>query len=195
MEQIAGPFVDENDDIVDLAPKPETVAAQLLFENGYYSGMGRRVRKESLAPPCDSDRQRLYRGHGGGPCLHRILEVKSVDMITKPLYGDGPIEHRHADAHNSVIEILVSNRCVDKNSRKPEKARRLTTSNAESTRMAFEIVQIDKDFAFNYRMLHPATLASLKKFLPVDPVTGEPRYPVPEKYPSEHQQHPSDLYR
>jgi hypothetical protein len=44
----------------------------------------------------------------------------------------------------------------------------------------FEIVQIDKDFAFNYRMLHPATLASLGKFLPQDPQTGKPRFPVPE---------------
>jgi hypothetical protein len=106
--------------------------------------------------------------------------VRSVEMSVTPLFPAGSFDFQPLTPNGSTIEILVSNRCfTDKDAKIPKK---LTLDDVECRyyENGFKIVQIDKDFAFNYQMLHPTTLAALSKFLPQDPETGKPRFPVPE---------------
>jgi hypothetical protein len=179
LEAIAGPFVDENDNIVSSDPDTTVVLSQLLIETGYSTGfdIDSALRTWTLPATLTNVSTSVTIAD---PVYIEFSGIRSVEMVIKPLKDNGTSSLMPLTPNGSKIEILVSNRCfTNEEDRKP---RKLTADDIECRleENGFRLVQIDKDFAFNYQMLHPTTLGVLSKFLPQDPQTGEPRYPVPE---------------
>jgi hypothetical protein len=180
LQQIAGPFVDENDSIVSEKPNRDEVLAQILFENGYSTGLDSASVFRTWTLPATLTNVSTTVTIAD-PVYIEFPGVRRVDMIDKPIPDDGSSRSQTLTPNGSTIEILVSNRCfIDKNGQKIPRNLTIDDIECRLEENGFRIVQVDKDFAFNYQMLHPATRASLSKFLPQDPQTGQPRFPVPE---------------
>jgi hypothetical protein len=182
MDQIAGPFVDENPDIVSRYPDRTTVLAQVLFENGYSSRIDDASVQRTWHLPGTLTDSAGIDFKIADPVLIEYSGVKSVEIHTHSIESSQETWHYELKPNTqSAIEILISNRCYNADDDTP---RHLTWSDIEHRLRpdGFDLIQIDKDFAFNYRMLHPSTLTSLRKFLPSDSVQDNqvPRYPVPE---------------
>ena len=180
MNEIAGVFADENDQIVRaVPPPPPTVLAQILIEGGYDFGFDALsiLREWTLPSTLTGDLRRIL---VADPVFVDIPNVEKVEMLYYSL--DDPAEPASSGGElqpggERRIEIFVSNRCEERCHYKPEDIEVRFGDNSVS------IIQIDSDFKYNYNMLHPITLDAIKRVVPKKEENNpdsEPRLPLPE---------------
>ncbi|HET9228773.1 MAG TPA: hypothetical protein VFR31_18990 [Thermoanaerobaculia bacterium] len=174
LQDIAGIFADENDQIVSRCP-PDTVLAQILIGGEYWFGYDPEisVTRDWLIP-------QTLTGFNLGleladPVFVDIPYVEKVEILFYKI--DEPDKPACVEVlrpgSNGFIEILAANSC-----RREEDDCLLDWDDFEfqwlEDGQRLLIMQVDRDFEYHYGLLHPATLEAIKKILP------EERFPVPE---------------
>jgi hypothetical protein len=184
LQDIAGIFADENDRIVSVyPPPPPEVLAQILVEGGYRFGYDDEIsvlRWWNIPSTLTGYPLRL---EIADPVFVEIPNVEKVEVLFYSLDGDETVIYSEVlrPGSNGFIEIMAANSC--------------RATGSEYCLLGWEdldfqwrggnyleILQIDRDFEFHYRLLHPSTVEAIKKVLPKkhQELPEEPRYPVPE---------------
>ncbi len=174
MEDIAGGYADENIEVVSLKP-PATVTAQILLESSSvtYDPLLSVLREWHLPATLTDIPTRIP---VADPVYVDISNVRRVQLIAQNMDDEhaAPITKELA-AVGDVIEIFVTNRCDNEDEDVKDEDVELRWEGKNSLIW----MQVDKDFAYNYKMLHPSTSAAIEKLLPKDG-KGNPIYPLPE---------------
>lgn len=190
LQDIAGIFADENDQIVSRYP-PDTVLAQILVEGGYSFGYDYDVSVRR-----DWDIPQTLTGYKltlevADPVFVEIPDVEKVEIVFYRLCDEATntcddeaevFSQVLAPGSNGLIEIMAANSCRD------DYGYDCVLCWDDLDFQWFDgnhlkILQIDRDFEYHYNLLHPATLEAIKKVLPKKQnpqLQSTPRFPVPE---------------
>ena len=183
LQDIAGIFADENDQIVSRNPPWDIVLAQILVEGGHWLGYD-----FDTSITRDWDIPQTLTGFPltlwlADPVFVEIPNVEKVEILFYKMDEHDTLECSKVltPGSNGFIEILAANSCRDKEGDECM----LGLGDLDFQWMGgqhLQIRQIDQDFEYHYRLLHPATLEAIKKVLPKKHgvIPEEPRYPVPE---------------
>jgi len=181
LQDIAGIFADENDQIVSDYP-PDPVLAQILVEGGYWLGYDEEISVlrwwdipqtltgfSSLSLPL------------ADPVFVETPNVEKVEIFFYKIGKDDTVVYRRVlrPGSNGFIEILATNSCHYG----PGNHCLLDCEDLDfqwlENGQHLQIRQIDRDFEYHFRLLHPSTIEAIKKVLPKK-LSDEPRFPVPE---------------
>jgi hypothetical protein len=172
---IAGGYADENTDIVSAIPPP-TVAAQILLESPFVNyDYNLSVLREWTLPATLTGIDPRLKIKIADPVFVEFSDIRKVKLIAK-LIDDPEADPYEFDLPpvGERIEIFIANRCDED---REDDFGEVELRWEGEHRVSF--VQIDTDFLFNFRMLHPSTVAAIERVLPKDD-EGYPRYPLPE---------------
>jgi hypothetical protein len=183
MQDIAGIFADENDQIVSLCPPP-TVLAQILVQGEYSFGY-----EYGISTVRDWTIPQTLTGFGSfelplaDPVYVDIPNVEKVEILFYSIDEGERVIYSEVlrPGSNGFIEIMAANSCrVRENEHCLLHWEDLDFQWRGGNHLI--ILQIDNDFEYHYRLLHPSTLEAIKKVLPKkhEELPDQPRYPVPE---------------
>jgi hypothetical protein len=168
---LAGTYADDNLDIVAISP-PASVNGQVVFDRGFSEiDDHAAVTSTWVLPGTVTGASKTVTVRE--PRFIELRNLKAIRLVSTNMDSDHVRDYPISDDGTGEVDILVSSRCSD--------CQICLEWRLEDGRL--QLVQLDQDYFFHYRLLHPSSIESLNNhdniYCGLD--DDDIPYPVPER--------------